>query len=389
MRVTLLGLEFFINNLGCEALSYSFVSELHTIAGEQNKELDLVTVVYADQKKTSVPGMHLPIRCLKIRYQSPAFWQALRREFRSSDFIVDFTMGDSFSDLYGMKRFALDAMVKTAAIHSKTPFVLGPQTYGPYHNKMVKKWAAWILKKASQVYTRDEQSQKIAEQLSGREVLLTTDVAFALQPEKKEIHAGDKIKVGMNPSGLLWNGGYTGENQFGLTIDYQKYCLEVCDALNRDPRYEIYLIPHVGTIRSEDANCENDIRACLALQEKYPSMKLIEKVSTPMAMKGYLAEMDVFVGARMHATIGAFSSGVATIPVSYSRKFEGLYGSLHYDYLIHALTMSTDEAIAVTLQYIEDYQHLKTEVAEAMKLVRQRQEIFRESLRELMNEKTV
>ena len=32
----------------------------------------------------------------------------------------------------------------------------------------------------------------------------------------------------------------------------------------------------------------------------------------------------------MHATIGAISSGVATIPFSYSRKFEGLFGNLEY-----------------------------------------------------------
>ena len=386
MKVTLLGLEFFINNLGCEALSYSFVSELYDIASKQNKELELVTVVFADQKTPYVPGTQLPIRCLKIRYKSPDFWKELKREFQSSDLIVDFTMGDSFSDIYGVKRFVLDALVKTAAIRSKTSFVLGPQTYGPYNNRFVKRWAAYILKKASLVYTRDEQSLKVAEQMSGREILLTTDVAFALPYEVQEIQAGDRIKVGINPSGLLWNGGYTGKNQFGLTIDYQKYCLEVCDALSKDPRYEVYLIPHVGTERIEDIYCESDINVCLALQEKYPGMKLVENVNTPMEMKGYLAAMDVFIGARMHATIGAFSSGAATIPVSYSRKFEGLYGSLHYDYLIHALSMSTEEAVTMTLQYVDDYRTLKKEVAKSRELVHQKQEAFRISLGKLMSQ---
>lgn len=387
MKVTLLGLEFFINNLGCEALSYSFASELYAIAQKQNKELELVTVVFADQKTPYVPGTQLPIRCLKIRYKSPDFWKGLKSEFQTSDLIVDFTMGDSFSDIYGSKRFVLDALVKTAAIHSKTPFVLGPQTYGPYKNRIVKKWAAYIMKKACLVYTRDEQSLKVAEQMSGREILLTTDVAFALPYEAQEIQDGDRIKVGINISGLLWNGGYTGKNQFGLTIDYQKYCLEICDVLNKDSRYEVYLIPHVGTERAKDQNCENDINACLEIQEKYPEMKLVENVNTPMEMKGYLAAMDVFIGSRMHATIGAFSSGVATIPVSYSRKFEGLYGSLHYDYLIHALSMSTEEAVATTLQYINDYQNLKKKVAKSMELVRQKQETFRISLGELMSGK--
>ena len=33
---------------------------------------------------------------------------------------------------------------------------------------------------------------------------------------------------------------------------------------------------------------------------------------------------------RLDATIGSISSGVATIPFSYSRKFEGLFGNLEY-----------------------------------------------------------
>ena len=50
MKVVLMGLEFSINNLGCEALSYSFVSELYRIAEAQGKNLELSTIVFADKK---------------------------------------------------------------------------------------------------------------------------------------------------------------------------------------------------------------------------------------------------------------------------------------------------------------------------------------------------
>lgn len=382
MKVVLLGLEFSINNLGCEALSYSFVSELNKIAEKQNKELELVSVVFADKKIPYIPGTKQAIQCIGIHYKSLSFWKRLKQEFKTSDLIVDFTMGDSFSDIYGAKRFILDALVKTAAVRSGTPYILGPQTYGPYKRSLVKKWAAWIIKNANHVYSRDEKSKEVAEKLAKRNVILTTDVAFALPVEPKEIK-DDRIKVGFNPSGLLWGGGYTHDNQFGLTIDYQEYCWRVCEALNRDDQYAVYLIPHVGTTVQQESGNENDLFVCQQIKKEYPDMTILDNVRTPMDVKGYIAAMDVFIGARMHATIGAFSSGRATIPVSYSRKFEGLYGSIDYNYVIHALKFSTEDAVSRTLEYIRAYKKLEQNVVSSMQLVNQKQDIFRNSLEEI------
>ena len=77
-----------------------------------------------------------------------------------------------------------------------------------------------------------------------------------------------------------------------------------------------------------------------------------------MEAKRYMSEMDVFSGARMHATIGAFSMKVPTIPFSYSPKFEGLFNSLEYDYVIHGKTMSTKEAVDKTIEFIENKNEL-------------------------------
>lgn len=384
MKAVLLGLEFSINNLGCEALSYSFVNELYNIAEAHGERLELTTVVFEDTRTPYIPGTDIEIRRVIIEYKSPSFWKKISRLFRECDYIFDFTMGDSFSDIYGMKRFVLDSMKKTVAIMSKTPYILGPQTYGPYKNLFVKRWAKWILQKAACVYTRDEQSLKMARELSGRDVVLTTDVAFALPYNRKEISANGKVKVGINPSGLLWMGGYTHDNQFSLTMDYQKYCWEVCERLNNDSRYQVFLIPHVGTLNNEsnslENHYENDGVICQAIQKKYPDMMVLDNVDTPMEAKSYIAAMDIFIGARMHATIGAFSSGVATIPVSYSRKFEGLYGSIDYDYIIHACGDTTEEAVEKTIGYIENYRVLQKKVEMSMEIVHKKQKFFRDHL---------
>ena len=105
-----------------------------------------------------------------------------------------------------------------------------------------------------------------------------------------------------------------------------------------------------------------------------------------MDLKNYISAMDIFIGARMHAAIAAFSSGVATIPVSYSPKFEGLFGSLGYNRLISARTGSTESAVEETLDMIEKYDTMTEEVNECLKKANVLISRFKERLAEIINE---
>jgi polysaccharide pyruvyl transferase WcaK-like protein len=59
-------------------------------------------------------------------------------------------------------------------------------------------------------------------------------------------------------------------------------------------------------------------------------MIVAPRFASPSAAKSYISGMDFFCGSRMHACIAAVSSGVPTVPISYSRKFTGLFESLGY-----------------------------------------------------------
>ena len=82
-----------------------------------------------------------------------------------------------------------------------------------------------------------------------------------------------------------------------------------------------------------------------------------------MAVKTLIAGMDVMLAARMHAAIGAFSAGVPVIPFSYSRKFEGLFESLDYPYVIHGAGEDTDQAVRRTLDMVENREKLAEDMA--------------------------
>ena len=97
--------------------------------------------------------------------------------------------------------------------------------------------------------------------------------------------------------------------------------------------------------------------------------------------------MVVFIGSRMHSTIASFSSGVVTIPISYSRKFEGLFGSLDYSYVINAKKETTESAYELVMKYIENQSSLLDVQNKSMMIIKEKNEIFRKSILEVLREK--
>lgn len=386
MKVVLLGLEFYIGNRGCEALTYSFLEELNQAAAETGLKIDVEALVMAWGEGRIFSENLRSVTIVRIEPKKASFWKRCRSMFAGSDLIVDFSMGDSFSDMYGTKRFFIFTAVKELAVRSGTPFVLGPQTYGPFCRRWVQRWAAGIIKRSRQVYARDDLSREYVYELCGRECVQTTDVAFSLpyRPAASSGKEDGRIRVGINVSGLLWQGGYTTDNQFGLKVDYQEYCRKIIQNLLEEKKYRISLIPHVGN--RSDQRGENDFSASMELKKLFRELEIADRLESAVEIKSEIAKTDIFIGARMHATIAAFSAGVATIPFSYSRKFEGLYRSIGYDYVIEALRITTEEAIETTMDYIRQYEKLRERVAWSMEIVKEKQKLFRQELVGLLTE---
>ena len=89
--------------------------------------------------------------------------------------------------------------------------------------------------------------------------------------------------------------------------------------------------------------------------------------------------MTLFTGARMHATIGAISSGVPVIPVAYSRKFNGLYDTLQYPFYIDA---KADITLEQAIELFEDYMNKIDEMRNAVTVA---QGIYSKKLKEYQN----
>lgn len=349
LDIVLCGLSFSSPNLGCSALAYSFRSILIDVLEPQDVILNITVLSnvdcndYVKSKNTWVNE-----RIIRYSFKNHHSMAMAREAIQKADVVIDFTEGDSFSDIYGVKRFLVTSYFKHIAINSRAALMLGPQTYGPFKRKIVAKIASKLILHADRVYARDQKSAELVGRIYGKKIITTTDVAFSLPVGDFDVPETKRPKFGLNVSGLLWTGGYTESNQFGLTVNYREYINKLIDAVTQRG-YEVYLIPHVvGNLYLE---CDSPV--CKQLGTEHDNCVVAPDFTSPMQAKGYISHMDVFSGARMHSTVGAFSSGVLTAPFSYSPKFEGLYGSIGYPYTINARVLTTDEAVKATLDYLD------------------------------------
>ena len=90
------------------------------------------------------------------------------------------------------------------------------------------------------------------------------------------------------------------------------------------------------------------------------------------------------MGARMHACIAAFSSGVPVVPMAYSRKFAGLFGTLGYERTVDCTTETRAAILEKIAAAFEDRAVLERERAAALTTGLEKLGRYQAALRELM-----
>jgi polysaccharide pyruvyl transferase WcaK-like protein len=301
------------------------------------------------------------------------------RDVAALDVMLDIGAGDSFTDIYPLKRFVLLVGTKLRTRMAGVPLVFSPQTIGPFSRQPHTALAGLALKAAAGVFARDPLSFDAARALApGARVERSVDVAFMLPFERAA--RGPGVRVGINVSGLLYNGGYTGRNEFGLAVDYRDFTHRLVEAFLAMEGVTVELIEHVS---SPEQPRDDDGLAVDAVKARYPACVRVPAFANPSEAKSHISGLDFLVGARMHATIAAFSSGVPVVPVSYSRKFEGLFGGLGYGRLVPARGMSTEDALALTLGAFAERAAVAGEIAAASAIVEEGLERYRSFLADL------
>lgn len=388
ISVGLLSHYFEDPNLGCVALSICNIILLDKAAMECGDKIKYI--IYVNEKQP-----HLKLSFTENEYEYRTYTsckQSLKHPYRllstkifeGCDIVFNLCAGDGFTDIYGFGRVLSESYMTILSRMKGCNVVLAPQTIGPFSKTISRVIAKKAMNCCSIIFTRDVQSTKFCHDIKYTGTLYEViDVAFALPYDTpKKVLVDD---IGLNVSGLLYKGGYNHDNYFDLSFSYKEYIDRLIAELILKGK-NVHLISHVVTA---DESIEDDYVVCEDLHKRFPNTTLMPRKTSPIEVKSYIAKMGVFIGARMHSTIAAFSSGVPVIPIAYSRKVNGLYSTLEYPYYIDAKDNYTVEsAIKKTLDYIEDRDVLHSTLKYSEQIYKKRLGDYIDQVKNILEETT-
>lgn len=198
-------------------------------------------------------------------------------------------------------------------------------------------------------------------------VFLCPDPAFLLEEERLPLPEGwqEGNMLGLNVSPMI----VENESEPGITMkNYEALIAHILDTTDLG----IALIPHVVWENNDDT------KPLARLYEKFAQtgrVIFLGDASAPQ-LKGMIGRCRMFIGARTHATIAAYSSCVPTLVVGYSVKAEGiakdLFGTaLHYVLPVQGLSRQEDLICAFTwLQ--ENQEEIRSHLGRVMPAYRER-----------------
>jgi colanic acid/amylovoran biosynthesis protein len=388
VRVGLLWHSVNSSNLGVGALTAAHIAIIEKIAEDIGCRLKIYVIGWMDEGPSYIENEHVwvvPVRFRDLFNVRGKLYRTLKR----CDLVCDIGAGDSFADIYGLRRFISVSFSKIAVPRPRQRLILSPQTIGPFERWWTKYLARWLMTRCRAVVVRDHLSLKVLGDMKVRtNVIEATDVAFRLPYRPADGSGNGGIRIGINISGLLFNGGYTRQNMFNLVVDYPRLVRTLLEWFDQQRGCQVHLISHVI---SEASPVEDDHRIAHQLAAGFPGMIVAPRFASPSAAKSYISGMDFFCGSRMHACIAAFSSGVPTIPISYSRKFTGLFESLGYPLVADCKADSEDEILEKVRSGFHQREALKalvrTSVARAGQKLFAYEALLKTCLREIESSK--
>ena len=171
-----------------------------------------------------------------------------------------------------------------------------------------------------------------------KNVRIVADTAFLLNTEKGEMPQGflPGNMIGLNLSPLVLHYVRNQEKVLDSFYTLVQYILDSTDS-------NIALIPHVTKEKGAD------LEILKPIYERFSDSGrvILIKDQNCMRLKYFISQCRLFIGARTHATIAAYSTFVPTLAIGYSVKSRGIATDLfgmedHYVLPIQSIQSDSD-----------------------------------------------
>lgn len=194
-----------------------------------------------------------------------------------------------------------------------------------------------------------------------KNTVLYPDPAFTLDIDEKT-NAGFDVKP--NTLGFNISAHITGNAKKG--IDIEKISVEFLEYILNNSDKNILLIPHV----INEKNSDHIILGRIAKKLNSDRVSVVPPTLTATQYKSIISRCDMFIGARTHATIAAYSTCVPTLVIGYSVKSRGIARDI----------FGTDEGLVIPTSEITGAETL----IKSYKNFSSKKECYRKHLEEFM-----
>ena len=331
-------------NHGCEAIANSIIRMLDT-------EVDLISYYADEDNKYTLKDMcHIVQEKSFNKHKfSHVLYYVYRKLTHDKESFIRFRFGQYLkkydqSDVYpvavsiGGDNYCYDVMLNDLFLangafnHQGTKTVLLGCSIEPdlvSRNDIctdLKKYHS-IIARESITYSALKESLKDSE----TKIYCIPDPAFTLRAKDSELPHGFLIgnTIGINISPMIQDN----EHIPGITMDAYKVMMQhILDTTDMS----IALIPHVVWDRNNDMKPINELKNYF---DELGFSNRVIKIDDADAeiLKGIISKCRMFIGARTHSTIAAYSTCVPTLVVGYSVKARGIATDLFNGYKVDDL----------------------------------------------------
>lgn len=271
----------------------------------------------------------------------------------------DLRLGNSAFGKAGTQTVLLGCSIEPELLERKD--ILGDLS--AYHTIIARESVTFeALQRAFEIKEKEATVGKAKAKKSPK-ILCYPDPAFTLSAKQLPLPEGfaEGNTVGINVSPMI----QANEEKAGITIECYR---ELIRFIIENTDMQIALIPHVVWENNDDRK---------PIHELYEDFKESGRVvelgdASCEELKGYIGRCSLFVGARTHATIAAYSSCVPTLVVGYSVKARGIARDL----------FGTEENYVIPVQSLRQ----KEDLVKGFRWIWERQEDIRDRLMQVMPE---
>lgn len=191
-----------------------------------------------------------------------------------------------------------------------------------------------------------------------KNTVLYPDPAFTLDIDDIDYDVKPNT-IGFNISSLVGTYSAKGASIEGISTEFLRYILDNSDR-------NILLIPHV----TKETDGDQLILGRIADKLNSNRVRTVPPTMTAAQYKSIISRCDMFIGARTHSTIAAYSTCVPTLVIGYSVKSRGIAKDI----------FGTDKGLVIPVSEIDSAEKL----INAYKSFSEKEEAYRNRLKSFM-----